>query len=127
MEILILYHFNLEMKDKINTLETDIVQFTGEVAYWTEYRERGGDEHKTQIKLLEQELVDMQASFDEMRGHLERALDSAKSKIQTSEDTTLDKQKFIATEVRENIRRIEKFVFCKKIKKIWFLYGFDWS
>ncbi len=37
-----------------------------QVAYWKEYSERGSSEHAKQIKLLEQELIDMQNSHDEM-------------------------------------------------------------
>ena len=45
-----------------------IVKEKRQVQYWTEYKNKGQHDHKTQIMLLERELVDMQTSYDEMSG-----------------------------------------------------------
>ena len=41
-----------------------------QVLKWTEYKNKGSIEHAKHIKLLEEELVDMQKNFEEMRGML---------------------------------------------------------
>ncbi len=56
----------LDLKEQIALKEADIVNEQRQVAYWKEYSERGSSEHAKQIKLLEQELIDMQNSHDEM-------------------------------------------------------------
>jgi hypothetical protein len=37
-----------------------------QVEYWKQYQSKGRVDHRKQIMLLEQELIDMQSTFDEM-------------------------------------------------------------
>ena len=62
------------MKLKIAKIEADIVREEKEVGYWIDYRDRGASEHVKQIKLLEQELEDMQISHDEMASKLDSTI-----------------------------------------------------
>ena len=63
-------HFSyiLDLKEQIARKESDIVIEQQQRMYWHEYKDKGKDDQSLQIKLLEQELVDMQSSFDEMAG-----------------------------------------------------------
>ena len=51
----------IEKKDK------EIEDEKATVAKWQAYKDTGRHEHAKHIKLLEEELVDMQSSFDEMK------------------------------------------------------------
>ncbi|XP_072036467.1 coiled-coil domain-containing protein 83-like [Amphiura filiformis] len=84
----------LEIKKK----EKEIANEKNTVAKWEAYKETGRHEHATHIKLLDEELTDMRASFDEMKGHLERTLNIAKDKIKTSTEDRLSEQKHIASQ-----------------------------
>ncbi|XP_038058941.1 coiled-coil domain-containing protein 83-like [Patiria miniata] len=75
-------------------LEKELVM----VAKWKEYKDKGQHEHAKHIKILEQELLDMQVSFDEMKAHLERTLNVAKDEIHKSTEERLMEQKHIASE-----------------------------
>lgn len=86
------------LKEQIARKEAQIIQEEKQVEYWQEYEEHGRHEHLKQIKLLEQELIDMETSFTEMRGHIERSLNQAKDEITEHTDQTLDNQKYLATE-----------------------------
>ena len=57
-----------ELKEQIARKESEIVMELRQVDYWQEYKNKGQLDHKTQIRLLEKELADMQQSFDEMSG-----------------------------------------------------------
>lgn len=48
--------------------QTKIEGVSKEVLCWSWYRDKGKAEHEKQIRILEQELQDMQNSFDEMAG-----------------------------------------------------------
>ena len=39
-----------------------------QVELWNSYRDKGSDQQKKQVLLLEQEIVDMLRTFDEMKG-----------------------------------------------------------
>jgi len=87
-----------DLKAQIARKESEIIIEEKQVDYWKQYQVRGQVDHSKQILLLEQELVDMQNTFDEMASHLERTLELAKSEITSKTKDTLEKQKFIATE-----------------------------
>ena len=53
----------LEIKKK----EKEIEDEKATVAKWQAYKDIGCHEHAKHIKLLEEELIDMQSSFDEMK------------------------------------------------------------
>ena len=57
-----------DLKEQIARTQTEIVKEQRQASYWNEYKNRGQQDHKKQIRLLEEELVDMQRSFDEMAG-----------------------------------------------------------
>ncbi len=48
--------------------EVELEQALVMVDKWLEYKNKGQHEHAKQIKILEQELEDMQYSFDDMKG-----------------------------------------------------------
>ncbi|CAH1798140.1 unnamed protein product [Owenia fusiformis] len=87
-----------ELRSEIKKLDSSIEGMKKEVTCWKEYKDRGHQSHKTQITLLEKELIDMNISFEEMSGHLEKTQEKARNEIQEYTDTTLDKQKHLATE-----------------------------
>ncbi|XP_064628147.1 coiled-coil domain-containing protein 83-like [Lineus longissimus] len=86
------------LKEELKEMDVQIAKLQSEVTYWADYKDRGCYDHKKQIKLLENELEDMQNAFEEMTAHINRNLDKAKDEIRQSMDETLDNQKFIASE-----------------------------
>ena len=58
----------VDLKKQIEMTEAEIVSMKKEVDYWTNYKNQGQHEHKTQIRALEGEIEDMTFSFNEMKG-----------------------------------------------------------
>ncbi|XP_019644885.1 PREDICTED: coiled-coil domain-containing protein 83-like [Branchiostoma belcheri] len=87
-----------DLKTEIEEREKELADQTKVVEYWRKYRDEGQHEHAKQIRLLEQELQDMQVNFDEMASHLQRSLDLAKEKISNYMDLTLQQQRENASE-----------------------------
>ncbi|XP_066277024.1 coiled-coil domain-containing protein 83-like [Branchiostoma lanceolatum] len=87
-----------DLKTDIEEMEKELADQLKVVEYWRKYRDDGQYEHAKQIKLLEQELQDMQVNFDEMSSHLQRSLDLAKEKISNYMDLTLQQQRENASE-----------------------------
>ncbi|XP_041463628.1 coiled-coil domain-containing protein 83-like [Lytechinus variegatus] len=106
-----------DMKNKISETikqyEEDLIQ----VKKWTEYKNKGSIEHATHIKLLQEELEDMQKNFEEMRAHLERTLNIAKEEIKKETTERLDEQKYIASE--KAIKTLDKFSAQEVIDNDW--------
>ena len=59
-----------DLKKLIVEKEVELEQALVTVEKWLEYKNKGQHEHAKQIKILEQELEDMQYSFDDMKGTL---------------------------------------------------------
>ncbi len=57
-----------EIKNAIALKEAEILMEEKQVQYWQEYRSTGQLDHSKQIKLLQQELVDMELTFNEISG-----------------------------------------------------------
>jgi hypothetical protein len=55
-----------DLKEQIARKEAEIVKEKKQVDYWKQYEVKGQHEHSKQIKLLQQELVDMESTFEEM-------------------------------------------------------------
>ena len=55
-----------DLKEQIARRAADIAMEEKQADYWSEYKAKGQHDHSKQIKLLEQELIDMQSTFDEM-------------------------------------------------------------
>ncbi|XP_070568528.1 coiled-coil domain-containing protein 83-like [Ptychodera flava] len=88
----------IELRDAIQAMDKKLEDTAKEVTKWEEYRNSGQHKHATQIKILEQELVDMQSSFDEMKAHLEKTLEKAKTEIGKTTEGKLNSQKEIASD-----------------------------
>ncbi|XP_077976996.1 coiled-coil domain-containing protein 83-like [Glandiceps talaboti] len=88
----------VDLGEQIKLLDKRLEDTRKEVSIWQEYKNNGQHKHATQIRILEQELVDMQSSFDEMKSHLEKTLEKAKSEIGKTTDEKLNSQKEIASE-----------------------------
>lgn len=56
------------MKKRIAETEAEIAKMQKQVDYWTKYKDKGQHEHSTLIRTLEQEVDDMNTSFNEMQG-----------------------------------------------------------
>ncbi|XP_077864297.1 coiled-coil domain-containing protein 83-like [Saccoglossus kowalevskii] len=56
------------LKEDIVVAEIKVEDTSKEVVIWEDYKNTGQHRHAKVIKILEQELVDMQNSFDEMKG-----------------------------------------------------------
>ncbi|XP_076819679.1 coiled-coil domain-containing protein 83-like [Clavelina lepadiformis] len=87
-----------ELRLKIEETDKEYTEVSAEVEYWSSYRDHGSDEHKTQIRLLNDELDDLQHNFDEMCAHLKRQLDAAKSEVKAHMDQCMAEQKHLASE-----------------------------
>ncbi|XP_030850655.1 coiled-coil domain-containing protein 83 isoform X2 [Strongylocentrotus purpuratus] len=84
-----------EISETMKQYDEDLIQ----VKKWTEYKDKGSIEHAKHIKLLQEELEDMQKNFEEMTAHLERTLNIAKEEIKKETTERLDEQKYIASEL----------------------------
>lgn len=60
--------FFTELKREIAETESEIAKQTKQVNYWTKYKDSGQHDHALQVKTLEQEVDDMNTSFNEMKG-----------------------------------------------------------
>lgn len=58
--------FILAIKQKIEDAEKQIDTEDKNLTYWTDYKDRGQNDHKQQIMLLTKEMEDMENSFSEM-------------------------------------------------------------
>ncbi|KAK7494832.1 hypothetical protein BaRGS_00013959 [Batillaria attramentaria] len=82
-----------DVKSQIARKMVEIDEVQRDVDTWNLYRDVGSQTHDTHIRLLEQELADMQNSFDEMSAHLHRNLLKTKADIEKYTDDTLSQQK----------------------------------
>lgn len=87
-----------ELKRRIAMKEVEIEKVTKEVKGWLAFRDAGQHKQQTHIKLLEQELQDMDDSATDMASHLTRDKDQAISDIERSTEDTLSQQKDKASE-----------------------------
>ncbi|KAL5010357.1 hypothetical protein ScPMuIL_012662 [Solemya velum] len=86
------------LKKEIEAVEEEITKVQKEVDHWVNYREKGQYDHTKQIQVLQQDINDMEMSFNEMSGHLEGTLEQTKTEIKRYTEDTLDKQKYLASE-----------------------------
>ncbi|KAK7107638.1 coiled-coil domain-containing protein 83-like [Littorina saxatilis] len=82
-----------ELKSQIARKVVEIEEVQREVDTWDQFRDVGSHLHQTQIRILEQELRDMQLSFDEMSTHLHQNLLQTKADIEKYTEETLAQQK----------------------------------
>ncbi|XP_064617817.1 coiled-coil domain-containing protein 83-like [Liolophura sinensis] len=87
-----------EIEAEIQLKEKEIDAVEKQVEYWSDYRDRGQNDQQKHITLLQQELADLQSSFELMASHLELSLDTTKSDIKKKTDNALDQQKYLAAE-----------------------------
>jgi len=87
-----------ELKRSIAMKEVEIEKVTKEVKWWVAFRDSGQHKQQTHIKLLEQELSDMESSFVDMASHLTRDKDQTIHDIERSTEDTLSQQKDKASE-----------------------------
>lgn len=102
-----------EISETMKQYDEDLIQ----VKKWTEYKDKGSIEHAKHIKLLQEELEDMQKNFEEMTAHLERTLNIAKEEIKKETTERLDEQKYIASE--KAIKTLDKFSSQEVIDNDW--------
>ena len=57
-----------DLKRQIAMTEVQIANLQKEVDYWSQYKDQGQYQHRTQIRALEGEIEDMTHSFNEMKG-----------------------------------------------------------
>ncbi|XP_076466122.1 coiled-coil domain-containing protein 83-like [Babylonia areolata] len=82
-----------ELKSQIARKMVDMEEVQKDVDKWREFRDVGSHLQQTQITVLEQELRDMQTSFDEMSTHLHQNLLTTRSEIEKYTEETLAQQK----------------------------------
>jgi len=87
-----------ELKRRIAMQEVENERVAREVAWWVAFRDSGQHKQQTHIKLLEQELRDMEQSFVDMAAHLTRDKDEVINDIAKSTEDTLSQQKDKASE-----------------------------
>ncbi|XP_041089021.1 coiled-coil domain-containing protein 83 isoform X3 [Polyodon spathula] len=89
-----------ELHSQLNDLEQLILTAGREKQYWLDYKNVGSKEHAKQIRLLEQELLQMQKDFQEMADHMQRTLDAAVNEINKETEKQIDDKKRLASEAQ---------------------------
>ncbi|XP_056014461.1 coiled-coil domain-containing protein 83-like [Ostrea edulis] len=95
------------VKRQIADVEEEIKTVQKEVDYCKDYRDVEQHKNKKRINLLEADIDDMEASFQEMKSHLEKSNDRAKNEITSRTENTLDQQKDLATQ--KAISKLDKY------------------
>ncbi|XP_061193337.1 coiled-coil domain-containing protein 83-like [Saccostrea echinata] len=95
------------IKKKITDVEEEIKAVQKDVDYCKEYRDVEQHKNKKRINLLEADIEDMEASFQEMKTHLEKSNERAKNEITSRTESMLDKQKDLATQ--KAISKLDKY------------------
>jgi len=106
-----------ELEARVHEKSAEIEACQQEVKRWEEYRDRGQFEHEKTIRLLGQEMEDMDISFQEISEHLQSTLSRAKEEIEKSTSEILDRQKYIATE--KAIAKMDKYSRREVIDNDW--------
>ncbi|XP_071138023.1 coiled-coil domain-containing protein 83-like isoform X1 [Mytilus edulis] len=105
------------IKKKIEGAEKQIDTEDKNLTYWTDYKDRGQNDHKQQIMLLTKEMEDMENSFSEMIRHLETSNTKDKSKIKNFTEEKLISQK---TEAKDKaIGQLDKYSRQEILDKEW--------
>ncbi|XP_062603942.1 coiled-coil domain-containing protein 83-like [Saccostrea cucullata] len=95
------------IKKKITDVEEEIKSVQKDVDYCKEYRDVEQHKNKKRINLLEADIEDMEASFQEMKTHLEKSNERSKNEITSRTESMLDKQKDLATQ--KAISKLDKY------------------
>lgn len=95
------------VKKQIASVEEEIRLVQKEVDYCKNYRDVEQHKNKKRINLLEADIEDMEASFQEMKTHLERSNERSKNEISSRTENMLDKQKDLATQ--KAISKLDKY------------------
>lgn len=95
------------VKRQIASVEEEIRLVQKEVDYCKNYRDVEQHKNKKRINLLEADIEDMEASFQEMKTHLERSNERSKNEISSRTENMLDKQKDLATQ--KAISKLDKY------------------
>lgn len=95
------------IKKQIASVEEEIRLVQKEVDYCKNYRDVEQHKNKKRINLLEADIEDMEASFQEMKSHLERSNERSKNEISSRTESMLDKQKDLATQ--KAISKLDKY------------------
>lgn len=95
------------VKKQIDSVEEEIRLVQKEVDYCKNYRDVEQHKNKKRINLLEADIEDMEASFQEMKTHLERSNERSKNEISSRTENMLDKQKDLATQ--KAISKLDKY------------------
>lgn len=95
------------VKKQIASAEEEIRLVQKEVDYCKNYRDVEQHKNKKRINLLEADIEDMEASFQEMKTHLERSNERSKNEISSRTENMLDKQKDLATQ--KAISKLDKY------------------
>lgn len=98
-----------EVKNQIKQLMDQIEETNETIAKRVDYKDVGQVVHAKQISVLKKKLADMQTSFQEVSAHLDRSLTIAKEEIQQHAQSTLTRQKSVATEeAADSINKVDK-------------------
>lgn len=95
------------VKKQIASVEEEIRLVQKEVDYCKNYCDVEQHKNKKRINLLEADIEDMEASFQEMKTHLERSNERSKNEISSRTENMLDKQKDLATQ--KAISKLDKY------------------
>lgn len=95
------------VKKQIASVEEEIRLVQKEVDYCKNYRDVEQHKNKKRINLLEADIEDMEASFQEMKTHLEKSNERSKNEISSRTESMLDKQKDLATQ--KAISKLDKY------------------
>ncbi|BFZ09369.1 hypothetical protein BsWGS_12409 [Bradybaena similaris] len=87
-----------DIKRQITRTEEEIQTAAEEVSYWRSFQQSGQHKLQTQIKLLEQELADIEISFEDMAAYSTRDNEKAISAMQKETEEILSQQKDKASE-----------------------------
>ncbi|PVD28627.1 hypothetical protein C0Q70_11221 [Pomacea canaliculata] len=82
-----------DLKSQIARKMVEIEEMQQEVNVWLAYRDAGRHVHDTEIRILEQELRDLQTSYEDMSTTLEKSFLASKTEVEKYTDQTLALQK----------------------------------
>jgi len=82
----------IDIKTQIKDVENDIVTQKREIRFWNYYKQKGRSEYDMQIRLLKQEIDQMNENFEIMADHIQSSLVNTKDIIEKSTAETVIKE-----------------------------------
>uniref|UniRef100_A0A1I8JAX5 Coiled-coil domain-containing protein 164 n=1 Tax=Macrostomum lignano TaxID=282301 RepID=A0A1I8JAX5_9PLAT len=105
------------LRQEIEQTIADTAATRSEIETWREFRDRGQLEQQTSIRLLRQEVRDIDETFKSMCEYLDRKTRQDRDRIQTTTDTALEEQKSRATDTA--VQQLDKNTKQELVDNSW--------